>query len=347
MTTLAIFDFDRLLAPIPGESRTGVDLRADESHDSVYWQVKSARNESSRIERKHLEDPKNEEYSLSKRRWPEVVDLATQVLAGQSKDYEIAAWLCEGLLRQHSFGGLRDGFVLARRLAEQFWDDLYPGPKSEDRVSQFEGLLQGALLLPIRQVPITEGTEFSELDYDEAKRKGGPLLQQIEQQARQSSTEFLIRLAAELQGAIAELEHLAKVLKEKCGKDEDGADVAPSPRDVVKAMEGVLGAVAALAGDRLKTPPHQPAAAATAATPVPNGQPETSVMTRELAFKQLRELAEFFRKSDTHSFIAQHLDEAIRWGGLSLSELLGELISQESLRKEVFTRIGIHTAEKK
>ena len=175
-----------------------------------------------------------------------MIELSSRVLAEQSKDYEIAAWLCEALLRQHSFAGLRDGFVLARRLAEGFWDALYPGPKAEDRVSQFGGLFLGALVLPVRQVSITEGTEYSELDYDEAKRKAGPLLQQIEQAARQTSTEFYVRLTGDLKGAIAELEQLAKVLREKCGKDEGGVELAPSPRDVVKAMQGVSDAVTGL-----------------------------------------------------------------------------------------------------
>ena len=83
-----------------------------------------------------------------------------------------------------------------------------------------------------------------------------------------------------------------------------------------------------------------------AASPAAEGGPNKAKMTRETAFKQLREIAEFFRKTDTHSFIAHHIDEAIRWGELSLPELLGELIGQDNLRKEVFTRIGIRTAEK-
>ena len=346
MTTAAILDFDLLLSPIPGEKPTGVDLRADDSHDSVYWQIKSVRNDSSRIERKHPEDPKNEEYSLSKRRWPEVIELSTKVLAEQAKDYEIAAWLCEALLRQHGFAGLRDGFLLARRMAETFWDGLYPGPKPEDRVAQFAGLFQGALVAPIRQVSITEGTEYGELDFDEARRKGGAVLQQIEQAARQSSTEFLARLVADGQGAIAELDRLAKVLKEKCGKDESGIDLAPPAGEVIKALQGVVDAVAVLAGDRLKAESQQPAVAVAAASPAAEGGPNKAKMTRETAFKQLREIAEFFRKTDTHSFIAHHIDEAIRWGELSLPELLGELIGQDNLRKEVFTRIGIRTAEK-
>lgn len=347
MTTPAVLDFDRLLAPIPGPSPTGVDLRADESHDSIYWQIKSTRNESSRIERKYSEDPKNEEYSLSKRRWPEVIELSTQVIAEQSKDYEIAAWLCEALLRQHSFAGLRDGLVLARRLAETFWDGLHPGPKAEDRTSQFGGLFQGALVMPIRQVSITEGTAYAELDYEEAKRKGGAVLQQVEQVARQSSVDFYLRISGDLQESIAELERLAAVLKAKCGKDESGMDLAPSAHEVTKALQAVLGAVVVLAGDRLKAPAQQAIEVPTAAAPVPshNGQ-EEPVMTRELAFKQLRELADFFRKSDTHSFIAHHIDEAIRWGELSLPELLSELISQDATRKEVFTRIGIRPPEK-
>ena len=69
-------------------------------------------------------------------------------------------------------------------------------------------------------------------------------------------------------------------------------------------------------------------------------------MTRQLAIQRLREVAEFFRKTEPHSPISHHIEEAIRWGLLSLPDLLTELVPQENVREELFTRIGIQKAEK-
>jgi len=47
-------DFQRLLQPIPGNSPARIDLRtkASDSHESIYWQLRSAGNLSGEIERK-------------------------------------------------------------------------------------------------------------------------------------------------------------------------------------------------------------------------------------------------------------------------------------------------------
>ena len=101
MGSAATIDFQRLLQPIPGSSPTGIDLRTQnpDSHESVYWQLRSARNESGEIERKHFTDPTNAEYDLNRCRWSEIISKAVDVLAQQSKDLEVAAWLCDSLLR--------------------------------------------------------------------------------------------------------------------------------------------------------------------------------------------------------------------------------------------------------
>jgi type VI secretion system protein ImpA len=381
MATDAVLDFDRLLSPLSAENPTGKDLSQDTSDDPIFWRIKSARDQSSEIEAKYLaekaigKEAHEAGYSRSQCRWAEVVQESIGVLADQSKDYWIAAWMCEGLLRQDGFVGLREGFRLARELAERFWEDLHPGPKDGHdvarRVSQFRGLfsgrLGGTLVLPVRQVPVTQGPGYSDLDYEQAQAlekiadaderqarldRGAVSLQQFEQQAMETSCEFYRELIGDLRGAMSELQQLVAVLEVKCGKDEEGNSLVPSPRDVMKTLEGVLATVMRLAGSRLA---EQEGAGET------QDAGETFVlgsdgrqlaretagqrMTRELAIQRLHEVAEFFRRTEPHSPISHHVEEAIRWGLLSLPDLLTELIPQENVREELFTRIGIRKGE--
>ncbi|ELV8623706.1 type VI secretion system ImpA family N-terminal domain-containing protein [Vibrio cidicii] len=50
-------------------------------------------------------------------------------------------------------------------------------------------------------------------------------------------------------------------------------------------------------------------------------------LNRDLAFHQLREISDYFRQSEPHSPISFLLEKAIRWGYLSLPELLQEMMS--------------------
>ncbi len=358
MGSAPVLHFDPLLAPIPGDDPAGIDLR--EPDDSVYWPMRAAASEARDIERKVLEQPGNDQYSLEQCRWPEIAEMAQGALAGETKDFEIAACFCEALLRQHGFAGLRDGLRLARRLAEQYWDGLYPRPSDgmiADRLSQFRGLFRGALVVPIQRVAMTEGTEYSRLDYDLATRletvkdvkdrqaridRGDLTLQQFEQAVQDSSNKYYEDLLADIELVGAELNQLAELLLGKCQEYPDGEDALESPREVTKALEEYRGVVNSLIGNRLtqteaeEVPGEGASAAADSGAVGGSGE-----LTRDAALKQLRDLAEFFRKIEPHSPISHHIQEAVHWGSLSLPELLAELIPQENTRKDLFTRIGI------
>src|SRR5512135_1813636 len=123
MPSSAVLNFEKLLAPFPGENPAGVDLRADPSPVSDYYTIKGARETARATERLiskgEVTDPPD---------WRSVVDRGTKVLSEKSKDLQIATYLIEALLRQHGYAGLRDGFRLARELVEKYWDQLYPLP---------------------------------------------------------------------------------------------------------------------------------------------------------------------------------------------------------------------------
>ncbi len=355
MGSAATIDLQRLLQPIEGGSPTGIDLRAQnpDSHESIYWQLRSARNESGEIERKHLTDPSNTEYDLNRCRWSEIISKAVDVLSQQSKDLEVAAWLCDSLLRVQGFAGLRDGLRLARELVEKYWDGLYPvldasGEGIAARLNQFGGLFR-ARQHPALRVALTEGEKFTELDYEQAQildkladpkekqariANGELTMQKFTEAVRESSTPFLKALVADIEESLIEGEKLVGVLKPKCGKNERGEDIAPSAREFTEVLKKVLAVVRLAAGDRLVEK------AVPAAAPEGGGGKETDgaeaarpkELTRDTALARLRELADFFRRCEPHSPISHHLEEAVRWGQLPLADLLAELIPDEKAR---------------
>ncbi|CAB1242887.1 ImpA family type VI secretion system protein [Vibrio cholerae] len=70
---------------------------------------------------------------------------------------------------------------------------------------------------------------------------------------------------------------------------------------------------------------------------------QVNTFNRDSAFHQLREISDYFRRSEPHSPVSFLLEKAIRWGYLSLPELLQEMISRDeriSLDK-VFNVIGL------
>ena len=63
--------------------------------------------------------------------------------------------------------------------------------------------------------------------------------------------------------------------------------------------------------------------------------------TREEAFRRIEEIAEFFEKQEPHSPVHYGLRQIVRWGRMSLPELLRELMEDDSARAAFGKRVGI------
>jgi type VI secretion system protein ImpA len=69
---------------------------------------------------------------------------------------------------------------------------------------------------------------------------------------------------------------------------------------------------------------------------------KNSEVTREQVFEELANIAKYFRSTEPHSPVSYLIEKAIRWGHLSLPELLNELISdQADTKKRIFTIAGL------
>lgn len=77
---------------------------------------------------------------LVKADWQRISDLCVQLLVHESKDFQIAAWLCDAWIRTSQIEGLHIGLELVHRVAEQYWDCAWPEITDNDcdrRVAPF------------------------------------------------------------------------------------------------------------------------------------------------------------------------------------------------------------------
>ena len=365
-------DFERLLAPIPGDNLAGASVRTDFTPSSIYFKAKDARNAARTAEKQMLFEDEGA-ATTTRPDWRAVSKLCTQILAEQSKDLEVASWLIEALVREEGFAGLRDGFRLVRSLIEQFWDVLYPLPDEDGvltRVAPLAGLngeeSPGALITPINNVPITEpgdiralavsdyrqAADLERVDVDKRARRieqGAVTLELFSRSVLQTPTDFYSNLLEDLTLAIEEFDSLSKLLDEKCGNDEYGHSAAPPTSYIRSALEECKATIESVTRGRLggeviegEDASTAMVAAGSANRPSTNGN---HLQTRDAALREVLRVADYFKRNEPHSPIAYHLEQAVRWAQMPLPELWAELIPDESTRAQLFRLVGINQPE--
>ena len=373
MATPEILDFDKLLAPISTEEPAGIELKEDAALSADYYQVKDAREAARTAERQLVQAALDEGESGSTEppNWQVVIDLASEAIAEKSKDLWIAAWLIEALVRRHGFAGLRDGFRLAGELAERFWDGIHPRPDEDGvatTVAQFTGLngddSEGALIAPIDAVPITAAGVIDPLtgsDYKQAGnvqqitdpevrerriQQGAVTLDLFDKAVTQTPPEFFQNLMDDINQSIEQFGRLCDVLEEKCGKDDDGYPTAPPSSAIRNALEQSRDRLRGLTREVFEADEGLVAEDETGQLVPVDGQggtaaPSSQLQTRDEAFRALLQVADFFRRTEPHSIVSYSLEQVVRWGRMSLPELMTELIGDDSIRQEMFRRTGI------
>lgn len=366
-------DLERLLAAISDGAPAGADIRTDFSPQSPYFALKDAQSRARSEERKRREAYVDQpETGFQVENWEPVAALCEDVLSGQSKDLEVAAWYLEALLRQQGFAGVRDGLRLMRGLVERYWGDLFPRPDEDGLATTVRPLATlngeegpGALIWPISNIPITTAQPWGVWQYRQAQSldgadaqekeqrvaEGGVTLEMFESAVKNTPIEFFRDLLDDLEQSREELKQLTELLDERCGVDDSGYPVAPSTTTIDEALAEALQTIkAATSGLVLeREPPPEAASESTAAAPAgaagaaaPISIPTTSAaMTREQAFKSILQLADYFKKNEPHSPVAYLLEKAVRWGKMPLPRLLRELIKDDPILVELYRVMGV------
>lgn len=366
MSSEAIIDINSLLEPVSEDNPVGIDIREDSSPSSAYYSIKDARNSARAAERNSLFDGGSSEADEN---WRKILELAPEILKNNAKDLEIASWYTEALIRRYGFPGLKAGFSIIRQMIEKYWDNLYPMPDEdgiETRVSALTGLngegAEGVLIAPIRNAFITEDVQPGPFNYwqytqaldiqkinDEEERaakagKIGFTLEDIENVVASSSEDFYLNLRNDVASCLEDYREISRMLDEHCGNMD-----APPTSNIINTLESTLGVINHVAKYKLPDESSNeeqfnedgsPAAAST-------GAQTTSgpIQTRDDAFRRLKEISDFFRKTEPHSPISYALDKAVKWGDMSLSELMRELIPDSSSLNYYGSLTGVNTDE--
>ena len=362
MSTSTI-DLEGLLKPIPGGNPAGRDVRDDKSYEIL----KESRREDDGLNQGDWKrDPKVAD-------WPKVIQTASKILAQESKDLQVAAWLVEGLVKRHGFAGLRDGLRILRELHERFWDSLYPGIDDGDldyRSGRIDALNK-ILPFAIKSTAVTHppgGPFYSYAQYVQSQevenlRRGAATDAEKKRQLAEALNEGKLEgdkfdkavagtplthcaaLLESLTGSAEEFDRLDRVLAEKYGED------APSLRLVKEAISecrSLMESIVKKKGGAVeRSIPEAVNTEETMGSPAARPHLSTGVDPRDRAdaLFRLAAIAEFFRRTEPHSPVSYLVQRAARWGEMPLAEWLQEVIKDQNVLGDVRETLGMKDQE--
>lgn len=355
MSSPSTLDFSLLLKPIFSEAPAGIDIRKGENSD-LYHTAKDARFLARTIERKNPG-----EESKAKEKWENVYTICLEILESQSKDIEILTWLIESLVRKFGFAGLRDGLHLVNEYIKVFWDELYPQPDEDGISSKIRGFINlngedgnGTLVAPIMRIPLTQGhtngpfalwqykqaLETEKINDPEKREKyiaeGRLSLKDFDTAVKETSVNFFKDLMEDMDLTLSELTLFDSLMIEKCAKE------APSIGALRRVIGEIFSAVKFFAKDVMKTGVLEVDSIKEKKKEASTGIiKEEDILSRDNAFQILLNVASFFKKTEPQSPLPYILERTVRWGGLTLPELMSELIEDENARSRFFYLTGV------
>ena len=333
-----------LLAPISEEAAAGDDLSFSPEFDAIQ-------------EMRRADDPTLDQgewvTAIKAADWPGVRAACEAILANRSKDLRVAAWLTEADARLEGYVGLADGLDLCAALCHDFWSTLYPqidaGGDSEERSGSLRWLLAQVETLA-RQMPVLrQGTRaFSLLDMDASRTSpvvadepgdgsaspALPLTPEVIAAARRATTQvFFVANLAAAQRSLDALARLQSLVDAALGSEGPGFSGAR------RALEDAVHAVKRLAGDVVEAPTAE---MSTTGTAFEGSASSTGpIRTRADALRQLRAVADFFRRTEPHSPVAYLAERGAQWGEMPLHEWLRSVVKDEGVLAQVEELLGI------
>lgn len=340
-----------ILAPIPGENPSGIDLRYD-TKLLIHDKIKEARRQDDDLDQGAWQSERKTAN------FPLVMKLAQDTLVTVSKDLQVAAWLTEALLQIERFGGLSQGLQLIHRMMTEFWDTVYPIIEDGDRELRARPLnwLGSKLDLPVRSTPVVNAG-YSMLIYKESRlvgfedqvkndkdRKaraaliaGGKVAPETFDKAfAETPKAFYLQTEKDLDSCIAALESLDKYCDEVFEDDSPAfGSLRTALTDVRHLVHQLLEKKREKEPDPIEEEPAkeiaadgEPAAEGDSAAPAPSGgfvgAFAAEPADRRQALAGIAGAAAFLRKKEPFSPAPYLLLRGLRWGELRTASRLGD-----------------------
>ncbi|MEH6435956.1 type VI secretion system protein TssA [Massilia sp. DD77] len=328
-----MFTIDALLAPIAPDNPCGEDLAFSPEVDEI-------------ARARQADDPSLEQgawvTTLKEADWKFVGKRCALLIETRSKDLQLAVWLAEASARTGGLRGLADGLRLVAALCERYWDGLHP-LADEDGFERRIGNLAwiAARISPLaKDVPVLENGA-SMMRWETRHAQGGEgEAAELEAARARSSAAFFACVAADADACLTALDELERAADARLGAEGPSFSVAHAVlRDVKDFVTPAPGAVAVQAA------PGAPVSTAVVRAAAPVVLAEGPLQHREQALAQLRQVAEFFRRTEPHSPVAYLAEKAARWGEQPLHAWLRSVIKDDASLARLEDLLGIEAVE--
>jgi type VI secretion system protein ImpA len=339
-----MFSAEQLLLPISTDQPAGSDLTFSTELDAITHARK-------------FDDPSLDQgewvTTLKEADWDFVVDRCAALLETTSKDMRLAVWLTEAAAKEYGLRGLGEGLKVLAGLVDQYWDQgLYPEAEDGDQEQRIGNLAWILSRIPglLREIPITDGSGggWSALDFDTARKNqqadGGKRLAEMDAARRATSTAFRETFAGDANGCLEALLALERAADARLGHD---APAFVAARDAVRNIIDAVPAPQAAAAPAAEAPTATAAAvsfAQAAAAPPVAGTPG-AIATRQQAIAQLREIADFFRRTEPHSPVSYFAEKAAKAGEQNLYTWLRTVVKDAGTLAHIEEMLGVQPGE--
>ncbi|MDH5823746.1 type VI secretion system protein TssA [Luteimonas sp. RD2P54] len=337
-----MLELEDLLAPISEDSPTGEDLSFSPEFDAIQ-------------EARRADDPTLEQgewvTDIKYADWTAASRMCADLLRTRTKDLRLGAWLAESSAQVHGFPGLAVGFRLVAGLCDRYWDEVHPQAADgdhEERIGNLTWLLSNALQW-LRTLPIAQGPQgrFGLGDFEAAHARSGagdaggdgqPDLEVMEAARRDTPHEFYLQLMQDVPDCVMALQELQLSVDARLGTD--GPSFTPV-RDQLEHLQKTVqrfardaGVLVGDAGAAAQGFEVEAGGGTEAGGPAATGQ-GGPIASRRQALAQLRQVAEFFRRTEPHSPVAYLADKAARWGEMPLHVWLKRVIKDDNALSQV------------
>lgn len=335
-----MLNLDDFLAPISDDAPAGKDLSFSPEFDVIQ---EARRSDDATL------DQGDWVKDLKSADWLAVINQCSDLLQNRSKDLRLAAWMIEAGTMQHQFEGFADGCYLMAELCNQFWDGLHPEIEDGDyelRLGNLGWMLKQSLFW-VQTIPLTTAPEgrYSTVNLEVALRSTGgegsedhadlATIDAARAATPKAYYQGLIEHAPRAQDALKTLE---QAVDARLGLD------GPSFTSLRETLETVCDHAIRMARDSGVVPEGEeeleseqgaadnadhPNASAGQSTAVASAS-QGPINTRRDALKQLRQVADFFRRTEPHSPVAYLAERAANWGEMPLHVWLKTVLKEDN-----------------
>jgi type VI secretion system protein ImpA len=356
-----MFAAEQLLTPISEDRPAGEDLAFSPDLDAINLARKS-------------DDPSLDQgewvTEFKEADWEFVVTRCAALLEKQSKDLRLAVWLAEAAAKKHQLRGLGESFRVIAGLIDQYWETgLFPEAEDDDqdqRVGNLSWIL-GRTPALVREMRITEGTRgYTIIDFEVARKlanaantntshsngftnpSGPPPLKLVDLEKARSATSAKFRetFTADAQYCLDALRLFETAADARLGRDSPGfSNAREALQNMVSLMPTAVTAQAdaqepgqANSGEFYYAEPENDQGPPGVA--VPSGPPGV-IRTRDQAVTQLRNVAEFFRRTEPHSPASYFADKAADAAATDLHVWLRSVVKDAGAMAHIEELLGV------